>query len=324
MPRRGTRPLVVVTGGAGAIGSALTEELARRGNSVRVVDNLSSPIPHVRNRWRRMPHVRLRRADVRRPLPVLSAVRGATAVWHLAANPDIRLGTRRPRIDLEVGVLGMFNVLEAARRWDVPQVLFSSSSVVYGLPDRFPTPEDYGPLCPESIYGGSKLAAEALLSSFCYSYGIRGHIFRFANVIGRTMTHGVIVDFFEKLANDPARLEVLGDGFQAKSYLRTEDCVSAMMLAAEKATARVNIFNLGTRDQTSVREIAESVVRVHGGRARIEYAGGDRGWVGDIPKQLLATDRIVALGWQPRSSSAEAVQLTVEEIAHDRGVHAKE
>ncbi|MCI4328774.1 MAG: NAD-dependent epimerase/dehydratase family protein, partial [Thermoplasmata archaeon] len=201
------------------------------------------------------------------------------------------------------------------RKADVPHVAFSSSSVVYGMPTRFPTPEDYGPLLPQSLYGASKLASEALMSAFAHCYGQRATIYRFANIIGPTMSHGVIFDFFQKLRADPRRLEVLGDGRQSKSYLRVEDCVTAMRLAAEKGRDVVNVYNLGTDDRTSVREIAERVVRAQGGTARIEYTGGDRGWAGDIPQQLLDIARIRALGWTPRWNSSVAVDATIAELA---------
>ncbi|EQD36080.1 NAD-dependent epimerase/dehydratase, partial [mine drainage metagenome] len=192
---------------------------------------------------------------------------------------------------LREGLLNAFRVMDAARRHAVPKLLFSSSSVVYGQPSTFPTPEGYGPLLPESIYGASKLSVEAFLSGFAHCYGIRTYLYRFANIIGPFMTHGVIYDFFEKLRRDPSRLEVLGDGRQAKSYLRSEDCVAGMMFIRDHAAEPVNVFNLGARDRISVQEIAERVVAVHGGRARIEYTGGERGWVGDVPRQLLDITR---------------------------------
>ena len=303
---------VVVTGGAGAIGSVLVQSLLQRGHTVHVVDNLSSGrADHLPSH----PALRVTVADLREPDSYAWVFQGASAVWHIAANPDIRLGTKEPQLDLHLGTLATFHVLEAARRHDVSQVFFSSSSVVYGAPTVFPTPENYGPLLPQSQYGAAKLASEGLISAFAHSYGIRGYIFRFANIIGPNISHGVLVDFFHKLNLDARRLEVLGDGRQAKSYLRTEDCVSGMLTVADKAHDVVNVFNLGTRDRISVREIAEKVVKVWGGSARIEYAGGDRGWVGDIPQQLLAIDRISALGWSPRYSSAEAVDLTIRELS---------
>jgi len=309
---------VVVTGGAGAIGAILVRALLDRGATVRVVDNFSSgrrehlPDPEV------VPHLSVVDADIRTRSTFESAMAGAGSVWHLAANPDIRRGTEEPNLDLEHGTIGTANVLEAARRSDVPHVLFSSSSVVYGFPTQFPTPESYGPLMPQSLYGASKLASEGLVSAYAHCYGMRGTIFRFANIIGPAMTHGVIFDFFRKLERAPDRLEVLGDGRQSKSYLTTEDCVAAMLVAAERGAGPVEAYNLGTRDRTSVREIAERVVAATGGRATIEYTGGDRGWTGDIPQQLLAIDRITALGWTPRWTSTEAVDRTVRALADRR------
>ena len=308
----------VVTGGAGAIGSVLTRGILETGGSVRVLDNFTS------GRREHLPDpaktkgLTITRADIRHLPELLRSFKEAQAVYHLAANPDIRLGTEEPSLDLEHGTVGTFHVLEAARRADVPRFAFSSSSVVYGMPTVFPTPEDYGPLLPQSLYGASKLASEALISAYASCYGIRATIFRFANIIGPTMTHGVIFDFFEKLRADPKRLEVLGDGRQSKSYLRVEDCVAAMRLAFDKNQAPVSVYNLGTEDRSSVKEIAEKVVAAMGGKARIEYTGGDRGWAGDIPQQLLAIDRIQALGWKPTWGSNAAVDLTVRELADAR------
>jgi UDP-glucose 4-epimerase len=309
---------VVVTGGAGAIGHVLVERLLATGAEVRVIDNLSSGRADHLAPMRENPRLRLVQADLRDAARYADEFRGAGSVWHLAANPDIRLGTSNPSVDLEQGTMTTFRVLEAARTHDVRAVRFSSSSVVYGYPTVFPTPENYGPLLPQSQYGAAKLASEALLSAFAHSYGIEAHMFRFANIVGPKMTHGVIYDFFEKLRQEPNRLEVLGDGRQSKSYLRTEECVDAMILATERAHARANVFNLGTADRISVREIAEKVVAAHGGQARIEYTGGTTGWVGDIPQQLLAVDRIGALGWTAKRTSAEAVDLTIAELLRGR------
>ncbi len=308
----------VVTGGAGAIGSVVVQELLARGGEVRVIDNLASgqrgnlPAPG-------SGRLSLTVADLKEPARYAAAFDGAHELWHLAANGDIRKGSEDPRLDLENGILATFAALEEARRHDVPRVIYSSSSVVYGFPTVLPTPESYGPLEPESLYAGAKLASEGLCSAFAHTYGLRVFLFRFANIVGPHMSRGVLFDLFEKLAKDPTRLEVLGDGRQAKSYLRTEDCVAGMLLLSERATEPVNIFNLGAADQISVREIAEKVVRAHGGTAKIEYAGGERGWVGDVPKQFLAIDRAVRLGWKPRWSSAEAIDRTIADLLRERG-----
>ena len=302
---------VVVTGGAGAVGSSLVRALAARGHEVRVIDNLSSGR---REHLPRLPRVVLIDADLREPERFADQFRGAVAVWHLAANPDIRLGTAEPRIDLENGTIATFNVLEAARRHDVRSVAYSSSSVVYGSARVFPTPEEYGPLLPESMYAAGKLAAEGLVSGYAHSYGFRTCIYRFANIIGPAMTHGILPDFFAKLRRDPSRLEVLGDGKQAKSYLRTEECIEGMLVGFDQASEPVNLFNLGNTDRISVRTIAEKVVAAHGGTARIEFTGGSRGWVGDVPAQLLSIERIGRLGWTPRLNSAATIDKTIAEM----------
>jgi UDP-glucose 4-epimerase len=309
----------VVTGGAGAIGSVLARALLGSGCAVRVVDNLSGGRRESLPSGPAASRLALTVADLREPTAWAETFRGAGEVWHLAANPDIRLGTQDPRIDLDNGPVATFNVLESARRFDVPRVLYSSSSTVYGLPTVFPTPESYGPLFPESQYGASKLASEGLCSAFAHSYGLKVYIFRFANVIGPGMNHGVLVDFVDKLKADPTRLEVLGDGQQAKSYVWVDDCVAAMLLAGERANAPVNLFNIGTEGQTSVREIAERVTRAMGGRARIEYTGGARGWVGDVPVQLLAIDRIRGIGWRPKLTSSEAIDRAIGAVISERG-----
>lgn len=305
---------VIVTGGAGAIGSVLVRSLLERASEVRVIDNLSSGRREHLEPSSSGKEAQLTVADLKQPDAYAELFRGATTVWHLATNPDIRKGVREPGLDLEEGTRATFHVLEAMRQHDVARVVFSSSSVVYGHPAVFPTPEEYGPLQPESLYGAAKLAAEGLLSAYAHCYGMTVHIFRFANVIGPNMTHGILPDFFEKLRRDPTRLEVLGDGRQSKSYLRTEDCVDGMLLATERSHAPVNLFNLGNVDQISAREIGEKVVLAHGGRARIEFTGGVRGWAGDVPLQLLSIHRIEALGWRPRWNSSEAVDHTIEEM----------
>ncbi len=317
MGERATTP-IVVTGGAGAIGAVLVGALLEHGHEVRVIDNLSSGRREHLAPFAGNPRLSLTVDDLRQEGSWADRFRGAEAVWHLAANPDIRRGTEDPRLDLEHGTVATFRVLEAARRHSVGRLLFSSSSVVYGYPTVFPTPEEYGPLLPQSLYGASKLASEALLSAYAHCYGVRSYIFRYANIVGPHMTHGILFDLFAKLDRDPDRLEVLGDGKQAKSYLRAEDCVHGMIALAEASRDPVNVFNLGAADRISVREIAEKVVRARGGRARIEYTGGAQGWRGDVPQQLLAIDKARRFGWVPPRSSAEAVDLSIADLLRER------
>jgi UDP-glucose 4-epimerase len=314
----------VVTGGAGAIGSVLVARLLSEGHAVEVLDDFSSGLQERLPTGPSAAALHVTKCRLGTEEPPEAAFRGARELWHLAANADVRRGVTDPRIDLTNGTVATFAVLECARRCDVPRIVFSSSSVVYGYPTVFPTPESYGPLQPESLYGAAKLAGEGLLSAFAHTYGMSAYIYRFANIIDGRANHGVLYDFFEKLRADPRKLEVLGDGRQAKSYLRTEECVEGMLTGVRRASDRVNLFNLGSLDRISVREIAEKLVAAHGGTAEIVYRGGDRGWVGDVPQQLLSVEKIGRLGWRPKLSSAEAVDRTIQELAEARGLASRD
>jgi UDP-glucose 4-epimerase len=313
------RRAAFVTGGAGFIGSHLVEALLARGLSVTAYDNLGvgreSFLEQALGSG-----ARLVVADLLDPERLQVEMAGHDEVWHLAASSDIRGGSRSTRLDLEQGTIATCNVLEAARRVGVRRILFSSSSVVYGEPRRLPTPEDYGPLCPISLYGAAKLAAEGLLTAFSHCFGLQCYIFRFANVVGPRATHGILVDLAEKLRRDPGELEVLGDGRQRKSYLTVKDCVEAMIHVAEHATDPVNIYNLGCGDDVAVSRIAQMVVdRWAGGRARLRYTGTDRGWPGDVPRMLLDPARLNTLGWRASRTSEEAVALAIEALSGDPG-----
>ena len=308
------RPRALVTGGAGGIGSHLVQGLRERGWTVRVLDNFSSGRRENLRRYAGDPRVEVVEGNVGDPRAVRDALAEVDFVWHLSANPDIRRGTRETDLDLIQGPVALRTLLEEMRVAGIRDVAFSSSSVVYGNPRVFPTPEDYGPLLPESLYGASKLACEGLLSAFAHTFGFRTWIFRFANVVGPGATHGVVYDFLEKLRKDPTRLEILGDGRQSKGYLWVTDCVDGMILATERAREPVNVFNLAPEDTVSVAEIGRIVLKETGSTARVEFTGGARGWPGDIPQQRLATDRMKSLGFSARYTSAEVIRMTVQAL----------
>jgi len=239
---------------------------------------------------------------------------GHHVVWHLAANSDIRGGTRSTRLDLEQGTLATYNVLEAMRRTGAREIRFASSSVVFGEPTRLPTPEDYGPPQPISLYGAAKLAAEGLITAFAHCHGLRAHVFRFANIVGPRSTHGILHDFAAKLRENREELEVLGDGRQRKSYLTVDDCVDAMLFVVRHTHQTVNLFNLGPGDSVTVARIAELVrERWTNGRVQLRFTGGDRGWTGDVPRMLLDVSRLSALGWSASYTSEQAIALAVEQ-----------
>jgi UDP-glucose 4-epimerase len=225
-----------------------------------------------------------------------------------------------PEVDLRQGVLATFNVLEAMRGHGIGRLLFASSSVVYGEAEVIPTPEDYGPLLPISFYGASKLAGEGLVTAYGHNAGIRSWVYRFGNIVGPNATHGVLLDFVRRLRADPSRLEVLGDGRQAKPYLHVTDCVDGMLFGFEHAGAPVNVFNLAVGDALDVASIAAIVIRAMGleGTA-IAYTGGDRGWPGDVPRVGLDPSRMAALGWTASMTSRQAVEQAACEIVGQEG-----
>lgn len=307
---------LLVTGGAGFIGSHLVDALVARGDRVRVLDNLRTGRRRFLADHVRAGRVQLQVGDVLKPADNRAALRDVEEVWHLAADPDVRAGIKDPESNFRDGAVATLEVLDAMRRGDARRIVFSSSSTVYGEPSRLPTPEDYGPCLPISAYGASKLAAEALVSAFCGTYGFQAWVFRFGNVVGPRLTHGVIHDFHRAIRRDPTKLRILGDGRQEKAYLSTEDCVAGMLHGRAHAKDPVNVLNLAAPDTTSVRRIAEIVVEEHHlRRVALAYTGGDRGWAGDVRRMRLAIDRMTALGWRPEHASDEAVRRAARWVA---------
>ena len=310
---------VLVTGGAGFIGSHLVEELASRDFEVLVLDNLTGGDLKNLGSCLGRPNVRFMKGDLLDFESVKKAVEGSTMIYHLAANPEVRVGTRSPEVHFRQNVEATFNLLEAARKVGAVDTLaFTSTSTVYGEAATIPTPEDYGPLKPISVYGASKLACESLITAYAYTYGFRALIYRLANIVGPRSRHGVIYDFIKKLMDNPRELKVLGDGRQNKSYLYVKDCVEAMMVGLEKSEEEVDILNIGSEDQIEVREIAEIVMEEMGLKSvKVTYVGGfrdGRGWVGDVKNMLLDVSRLKALGWRPRHNCRESVRLAAREL----------
>lgn len=296
---------VLVTGGAGFIGSHIVERLITDGYDVRVVDNLSSG-----KRENIHPKAEFIKADLIKD-EIFSYLENVDMVFHIAANPDVRIGVDNPDLHYEQNIVATYRLLEAMRRKEVEAIVFTSTSTVYGEATT-PTPEEH-PTTPISLYGASKLACEALISAYCHTFGMKSWIYRLANVIGERSGHGVIFDFIAKLKKNPETLEILGDGNQNKSYIYVEDCVDAMMVGL-KAGEKVNIFNIGSEDQVTVKRIAEIVSEEMGLRPEFRCTGGDRGWVGDVPVMLLSVEKLKAMGWEPKYSSEEAVIKTVREV----------
>ena len=311
----------LVTGGAGFIGSHLVDELVDAGYSVKIIDNLSSGNLALVNHQIAAGNAEFIEGDITSIDDVLQAIKEVDVVFHMAANPDIRLGTQVTDTDLKQGTIATYNILEAMRINNVNKIVFASSSVVYGEDAPMPTPESFGPCLPISLYGASKVGSEGLITSWVGTFDFQAWIFRFANIIGNRGTHGVIFDFIHKLKRDNTRLEVLGNGLQEKSYMEVKDCVRGMMHIFNTSTSPINLYNLGSHDTCSVRRIAEIVVEETGCRdATIEYTGGDRGWAGDIPRAMLSIEKMLSTGYDVKYNSEAAVRHTTKCLIEEIGM----
>ncbi len=303
---------IFIAGGAGFIGSFFVDRLLNDPavERVTVFDNFTSG-----REWHLEPHAGdsrlvVVRDDIGNIHPLIAAMADHDVVIHLASNPDIARAMTEPTIDFYEGTLLTHNVVEAMRITGARMILYASGSGVYGDIGSTEAHEDMGPVIPVSTYGASKLAGEALISSYCYMFDLRGRVFRFGNVVGPRQTHGVGFDFVRRLLEDPSHLRILGDGKQSKSYVYVDDVIDAVLLAARMATEPFRAFNVATGDYITVSEIAELATEVIGLRpdaTAFEYTGGSRGWKGDVPVIRLDTSRIRSLGWTNRLSSREAL-----------------
>jgi UDP-glucose 4-epimerase len=309
---------ILVTGCAGFIASHLAEELLARGNRVVGLDNLSAGKREFMASMLGNENFEFIEGDLL-TMDLAPALRDVEVVCHLAANPDVRLGPKNTRVHFEQNIEVTYRLLEAGKDNGVKDLMFPSTSTIYGETEVIPTPEDYGPLIPISIYGASKLACEALISSYCHTFDQNAVIYRFANVVGPRSTHNVLHDFIRKLREDPQHLEILGaEPGTIKSYVHVKDCVRGMVAGAEAAQEQVEIYNIGSQDWMTVQDIADIVVEEMK-LPNVEYrwtggVKGGRGWVGDVKKMLLSVDKLEARGWEPRLNSREAIRQAVKEI----------
>ncbi len=306
---------VLVTGAAGFIGSHMVDRLLAAAHDVIGYDNMSTGQRRFLEGAFANPHFTFHEADLLDRSSIAQAMQGAELVVHFAANADVRFGTQHPRKDLDQNTIATWNVLEAMREQDCTRIVFSSTGSIYGEPEIFPTPES----CPfpvqTSLYGASKLAAESLIQAYCEGFGIQSYIFRFVSILGERYSHGHVFDFYQQLSEHPDHLHVLGNGHQRKSYLYVQDCMDAIFMALDQATARVNIFNLGTDEYCEVNDSIGWICEYLGVRPKITYGGGERGWVGDSPFILLDCSRIRALGWRPRLTIRQAVLATIQYVS---------
>ena len=301
-----------VSGGAGFIGSNLVDRLLGLGHEVRVYDNLSTGLLQFLEYARNFDRFRLVEGDLLDEDSLSEAIGGHEFVFHLAANADVRFGTEHPRRDLEQNTIVTNNVLEAMRKNGISKIAFASTGSVYGDATVIPTPENAPFPIQTSLYAASKLAGEGLIAAYCGGFGFQSWIFRFVSILGERYTHGHVFDFYRKLKQNPSRLEVLGNGKQRKSYLYIQDCIDAMLFALEKSNESVNVLNLGVDGYCEVNDSIGWICEELEVSPKLEYSGGDRGWIGDNPFIFLDTSKIRDLGWKPKLSIKDGVLKTIQ------------
>jgi UDP-glucose 4-epimerase len=309
----------LITGGAGFIGSHLTDHLLKNDENVKIIDDLSAGSLTNLNKWVDSDNLIFIKGNILHIETLKKGLEGCEKVIHAAANPEVRDYKASPKDHFEQNITGTYALLEAVRKYgEADTFAFTSTSTVYGEPETIPTREFYGPMKPISLYGASKLACEALISSYANMYGFRAVIYRLANIIGPRSNHGVIFDFVQKLRANPKKLEVLGDGTQSKSYLYISDCVTGI-IEGLKSVETVEIFNLGSEDRVSVIRIAEIVAEEMGiEKMEISLTGGvdgGRGWKGDVKLMQLSVSKFREYGWGPQYGSEDAVRLTARALA---------
>jgi UDP-glucose 4-epimerase len=315
----------IVTGGAGFIGNHLTERLVKECHKVIILDNFSTGklenIQHLLDN----PPITLVKEDLKKPLQLEKIVKNCEIIFHLAANPEVKVGETDPKVHFEENILATFNLLEAIRQAKKPKtIVFTSTSTVYGEASQIPTSENYAPLIPISTYGASKLACEALITSYAHTFNHRALILRLANIIGPKSNHGVIVDFIKKIMANPKQLEILGDGTQEKSYLHITDCIEAIIHLTNiflKSTKKVDVYNIGSYDKITVKEIAKIVAREMG-KPNIQYTftggvDGGRGWKGDVKTMQLSIQKLLKTGWKPKYTSKQAVKFAAKTLVEE-------
>ena len=309
----------LITGGAGFIGSNLAIKLSKN-NKVTIVDNLSTGfsqyIPKNQN-------IRFVKCDLLNLTKLKKTFKGHEAVFHLAANADIRFGLKNPSKDLKQNAIATLNVLEAMRSNNIKKILFTSTAPVYGKNTIFPTPEDAKMSYQTSLYGASKLYCEGLISSYCEGFDFQAWIFRFVSILGPRYSHGHVYDFLKMLLKNKKKLKVLGDGKQKKSYLHVSDCINAMMIAFKKSKKSVNIFNLGHDKYINVNKSINTIEKFLKIKPKKFYTGGKSGWIGDLPFVYLNNNKMKKLGWKPDISIEKSIKDTIKWLLDNKWIFSK-
>jgi UDP-glucose 4-epimerase len=307
---------ILITGGAGFIGSHLVDELID-GNRITVLDNLSTGQIDCIGHHLSNPDFKFIKSDLRDKNSIDNLLEDIDIVFHLAGNTDVRLGNENTQIPFENNLLATYNLLESMRTNEVKNIVFSSTSAVYGVPSIIPTPENYSPMVPISFYAASKIACESLICSYCHNCEMKAWIYRLANIVGERSNRGVVVDFVNKIMNNPLELEILGSGEQKKSYLHIKECINAMLFGYENSNDNLNIFNIASEDSIDVTQIANIVTEIMGFKDTqyiFSKNASDGGWAGDVPIMSLSIEKLKSLGWVPSVNSYQSVRLAVHSL----------
>jgi UDP-glucose 4-epimerase len=298
----------LVTGGSGFISKHLISKLLDNGWEIVSVDLVNTCVTGAEH------HV-FDASDVKK---LTSVSKDCDTVFHMAANSDIKAGGDNPDVDFNKTLMTTYSVLETMRINGIKKLFFPSTSAVYGNRGDEVLNEETGNLSPISYYGGCKLASEALIHPYTYMNGFSSLIFRFPNVVGPGMTHGVIYDFVRKLRKNPEKLEILGNGKQSKPYVHTDDLIDGILRFMDKLKPGVSLFNVSTGTSVTVDMIADIVCEEMGVSPVYRYTGGESGWKGDVPRYSYDTSEAEAAGWRFRYDSEEAVRRAARyELAHD-------
>jgi len=309
---------VAVTGAAGFIGSTLVDSLLDQGIEVLGIDNFNTGRIEFLSGALNNPKFTLLKHDLYLDKNLSDSLVGMDAVFHLAANADVRFGPDHPSRDLEQNTIATQKVLEAARQASVSKFIFSSTGSVYGEAEQVPTPENAPFPIQTSLYGASKLACEGMITAYAESFGMQVWIFRFVSILGPRYTHGHVFDFFEQLIEHPESLTVLGNGHQKKSYLHVSDCIEAIHVSLKELSNCVNVVNLGVDGYCEVRDSVGWITDEMNLKPQIMYGSESKGWIGDNPLIFLETSKIQELGWKPKFSIEEGVRDTVRFLAKNQ------
>ena len=307
-----------ITGGAGFIGSNLADYLLLQNNFVTVFDNLSTGLLEFLDEAQKKDKFQFIKGNVLDLEHLTHSMEGSGFVFHFSANADVRFGLEHPRKDLEQNTIATFNVLEAMRSNSINKIAIPSTGSIYGEAEIIPTPENASLPVQTSLYGASKLACEGLIEAYCEGYNFQSWIFRFVSILGTRYTHGHVFDFYKKLIQNPDELNVLGNGRQRKSYLHIQDCISAIMLAINKANQKINIFNLGTDEYCEINNSIDWITNFLKIKPKLVYSGGEKGWIGDNPFIFLDCKKIKKLGWKAKYSIKESIVYTLKYLVDNK------